>query len=285
MMSRHPPQQYYRRPHHQHTSGHRVRGPGGPPHHSHHHGPPSHIMRDRWQRQEAPRSDKPFHLDKYSADPKTPMEIPMYRVVNEVPLPFRRDAKGLIPSLLRCFNCGADDHKVSDCKLELSRQFINMNKSWMNEYARIGVKRQKENFSSRYFVQPSKRPKLPGTTDTETSSSGAVERKPLKETTPPPTLQIWNDPQDVPKPKPAREQHNRGHRGGRPDDYNRNRHPAPRGGPRHMGYHQQREYNRSPRQQRYGVHRGHGRDRGGMNMRYHHNGPYGQHQPRGYYRG
>merc|ERR1719192_2052042 len=215
MISRHPPQQYYRRPNYS-PAGH-YNGPGGPPHsrrqqdmHMNRGPPPSdygHQFRDRREGQ-TPRSSKPFVLDRYSADPKTPMEIPMYRVINEVPLPFQRDSKGLIPSLLKCFNCGADDHKVSMCQQELSRQFINMNKSWMNEYARIGVKRQKENFNSRYFVQPTKRAKLPaGTPGTDTESTSSVVDRKVKETTPPPTLQVWNNPDDVPKPKEPESPH------------------------------------------------------------------------------
>jgi len=164
----HPPRGYYRPP------------PIPSPHHNQRH----HAYQPRQP------SGETFFLDRYGANPRTPFQVPQYRVVNEVPLPCKRDEQGLIKELLRCFNCGSKDHKLNDCKIKFDREIVNMNKSWMNDYARIGAKRKRENFNARYFVNPVKGKSLDDLSSTD-------QKKSEKEPTPPPTLLVWNSSKEV----------------------------------------------------------------------------------------
>lgn len=95
---------------------------------------------------------KPFMLDRFGAGPM--VMIPRYQAINEVPLPCIRNKQGMIISLMRCFNCGSKDHNLRDCKIKRDRECVQMNKCWMQEYARIGVKKSREHeVHSRYFIQ------------------------------------------------------------------------------------------------------------------------------------
>lgn len=233
----------------------------GGPQHNGFPAPPQHG----YQRQ-APQRREPFVLDRFGANPNTPFEVPQYRVVNEVPLPFKRDEKGLIKELLRCFNCGSADHKLTDCKEKFNRGCVNMNKSWMNDFARIGAKRRKPQFNKeRYFVQPTtKAVNLSGksATDNGTSTSSQKEDSDRKEPTPPPLLQVWNSSKDV-KDKPSA-----------PELPARGSHPPSdrrqRGSGRHHRDH------RDHRDHRGGDHRDHRDRRSSRNG--HRNGPPAHHR-------
>lgn len=152
---------------------------------------------------------EPFVLDRFGINPMNPPEIPAYRVINEVPLPCKRDKRGLVVSLLRCFNCGASDHKLQDCKQQFHRDLVNMNKSWMNDYARIGQKKQKEMFNARYFVGKNTKAELPDFSkngDSESAKKASVAEAE------PELLQVWTDAKDIverqeeaPRPPPRRQ--------------------------------------------------------------------------------
>jgi len=82
--------------------------------------------------------------------------IPHYQAINDVPLPCSRNKLGVIVSLMRCFNCGSSRHRVSDCKIERNNLCILMNKTWMQDYVRLGVKKDREDeeyrHTTRYFT-------------------------------------------------------------------------------------------------------------------------------------
>merc|ERR550534_1531027 len=55
---------------------------------------------------------------------------------------------------MACFNCGSKDHNLRDCKTKRDREVVNMNRCWMQEYARIGAKKSRDNeVHTRYFIQ------------------------------------------------------------------------------------------------------------------------------------
>jgi len=93
-----------------------------------------------------------FILDRYGAGPMA--MIPHYQAINEVPLPCVRNKQGMIIALMRCFNCGSNSHNLRDCKVKRDRDCIQMNKTWMHEYARIGVKKSRDHHEvhARYFI-------------------------------------------------------------------------------------------------------------------------------------
>jgi len=81
--------------------------------------------------------------------------IPHYQAINDVPLPCNRNKLGVIVPLMRCFNCGSSRHRVSDCKIERNNVCILMNKTWMQDYGRLGVKKDREDEEhrhTRYFT-------------------------------------------------------------------------------------------------------------------------------------
>lgn len=175
------------------------------------------YRRGRQRHQRAPQQS--FVLDRKGADPRAPIECPQYRVVNEVPIPCKRDNRGVISELMSCFNCGDSEHKLSECPIQFDRNLVVMNKSWKNEYARIGQWQRRERFSDRYFVKPTTEvPVIPGdkkddgksgTSSVDTRKSETVSapktpaKKPIEEMTPPPELCVWNNSEEVPE-KPER---------------------------------------------------------------------------------
>lgn len=93
-----------------------------------------------------------FHLDRIGKRLNVP--VPYYRAINEVPLPCERNSEGMIVSLMHCFNCGSGTHRLEECQATKRKSCIQMNRAWMQDYARIGVKKDKENIvPERYFVQ------------------------------------------------------------------------------------------------------------------------------------
>lgn len=83
---------------------------------------------------------------------------------------------------MRCFNCGDADHRISECKVKRDRNCINMNKSWMHDYARIGVKKTRESFHhQRYFVHSE---------PTNGKKTGKEKSKRASQAPAPPSLQV-----------------------------------------------------------------------------------------------
>merc|ERR1719204_260941 len=53
-----------------------------------------------------------------------------------------------------CFNCGSSTHNLRDCKIKRDRDCVQMNRTWMKEFARIGAKRERDHeVHSRYFIK------------------------------------------------------------------------------------------------------------------------------------
>lgn len=99
---------------------------------------------------ELSRQQQPFILDRYGVSQR--VMVPHYRTINEIPMPCARNQQGMITSLMCCFNCGSKDHNLRDCKIKRDRACIQMNRSWMQEYARIGVKKSRgPDMRTRYF--------------------------------------------------------------------------------------------------------------------------------------
>merc|ERR1719499_1792670 len=212
---------------------------------------------------------------------------PRYQPINEVPLPCKRDSKGMIGSLMKCFNCGNADHRLSDCKVRRNRNCIGMNKTWMQSYARIGVKQsRKPAFHQRYFINKNEKDPLMGKKEkTEPPPKGFCD------------LEIIATPDDAkalpaPRPSPHLAPHTRDFNNGR-NPHHQNRHnnnhhdrrrePAPR---HHMQQHHQGppRGNWGPPPMRHnshpGDHRGYGNQRGYNDRGYHHQ-PQRHHEPLG----
>merc|ERR550534_18062 len=43
-----------------------------------------------------------------------------------------------------CFNCGSSTHNLRDCKIKRDRDCVQMNRTWMQAFARIGAKRERD---------------------------------------------------------------------------------------------------------------------------------------------
>merc|ERR1719419_917633 len=55
---------------------------------------------------------------------------------------------------MSCFNCGSSSHNLRDCKIKRDRDCVNMNRTWMKEFARIGAKKEwNKEAPTRYFIQ------------------------------------------------------------------------------------------------------------------------------------
>jgi len=98
------------------------------------------------------RHQQSFILDRYGEGPM-PI-VPHYKEINEVPLPCVRNKQGMIIELMCCFNCGSNNHNLRDCKIKRDRDCVQMNRTWMQEYARIGVKKSRDQeVHERYFIK------------------------------------------------------------------------------------------------------------------------------------
>jgi len=138
-------------------------------------------------------------LDRYGAGPA--VMIPHYQAINEVPLPCGRNKQGMIRSLMCCFNCGSSTHNLRDCKIKRDRDCVQMNRTWMKEFARIGAKRERDHeVHSRYFIknQPNSKGdeslneyKQPPTNDNESNDK-------------PPDLQIITEDMELLPPPAAK---------------------------------------------------------------------------------
>jgi len=143
-------------------------------------------------------------LDRFGAGPM--VIIPHYQAINEVPLPCVRNKQGMITSLMRCFNCGSSNHNLRDCKIKRDRECVQMNKSWMQEYARIGVKKSRDHeVHSRYFIQ--NQPDSKG--DKSLNEYKQAPSNDNESNDKPPDLQIITEDMELPAPKKNRRQNSR----------------------------------------------------------------------------
>jgi len=78
---------------------------------------------------------------------------PHYNVLNDIPLPFSFDNRGVVKGIFDCFNCGHGGHKVGDCTIPKDQNCININRNWMQMYKTSGNMKfhRKRRGKERYF--------------------------------------------------------------------------------------------------------------------------------------
>jgi len=78
---------------------------------------------------------------------------PHYNVLNDIPLPFSFDNRGVVRGIFDCFNCGQSGHKVGDCTISKDQNCININRNWMQMYKKTNnlKHRRKHRGKGRYF--------------------------------------------------------------------------------------------------------------------------------------